>query len=194
MSDDNQKNRLWDLVVLAAAVTILGIGYTVGQGHSNGLIAFLKEVNSQQKNDIDTLTAQIAKLEREITIKPNELVALAQISSENISPITAEIEKTDVNGERLDALEPNYYEITIQRENSARLYDGEIVISVAGIKFEKSPLRDTVYGSIGGLGLENMPLKGESPGFATVFNNFEVRVLSTSTFSATFGISRLNNS
>jgi hypothetical protein len=188
MIENNQKNRLWDIVVLAAAVTILGIGYSVGQGHANGLIAYLKEVNSQQKSEIETLNSEVAKLEREIAFKPVEMT-----SNSNFTPPEAE----DSNKEDKTKNEPElndrgiYQEIGISSENSERLFNGELIISVAGIKFQGSPLRDTVYGTIGGLGHENVELKGESPGFVTTFNGFEVRVLSTSTFSAKFGITKI---
>jgi len=130
----------------------------------------------------------VAKLEREIAFKPIEIA-----SKSNFTPPKAE----GSNNEAKAKSEPEindlelYKEIAISSENSVRLFNGELIISVAGIKFQGSPLRDTVYGTIGGLGHENIELKGESPGFVTNFNGFEVRVLSTSTFSAKFGITKI---
>lgn len=180
MSENNQKSRWWDIAVLAAAVTILGIGHTVGQGHANGLIAYLKEVNSQQKSEIELLNSEVAKLEREVASKPNLTPPKALGPSDEAKAET----ETEIDDSEI------YKEIEISSENSARLFNGDLVISVSGIKYQGSPLRDTVYGTIGGLGYENIKLSGESPGFAANFNGFEVRVLATSTFSAKFGITK----
>ncbi|MGO3740461.1 MAG: hypothetical protein ACTJGG_13460 [Marinomonas foliarum] len=188
MSENNQKNRLWDIVVLAAAVTILGIGYSVGQGHANGLIAYLKEVNSQQKSEIETLNSEVAKLEREVALKPIEIASKSNFTSSKAEAANNEA-KAKIESE-INDLE-FYQEIGITSENSVRLFNGELIISVAGIKYQGAPLRDTVYGTIGGLGHENIELKGESPGFVTNFNGFEVRILSTSTFSAKFGVTKI---
>ncbi len=197
MNDNNKKNSFFDLIKLATVIGIFSGGYTIGQGQASSLVDYLKEQKVELQKENEILTSQVSNLKRELSIQTSKAtssqskdiaVVIDSVASEKATAGSISAEMSD----SAEISEPAYTEAVIQTENSERLFDGDLVISVAGMKFEKSPLRYTVYGSIGGLGEKNIELRGESPGHVTIFKDFEVRLLSTSTFSSKFGITRIN--
>lgn len=77
---------------------------------------------------------------------------------------------------------------------TAQPFDGEVLVTLHGIKFEGDPLRHRVYGSVGKTGRSNKDFGGSGvdPGFSIVYEGFEIRILSVDTFVAEVKVTRLN--
>jgi len=86
---------------------------------------------------------------------------------------------------------PASEKLAISEGNSATSHGGELIVSVVGIAFEGNPLRHRVTFAVGGPGSQTVTYPKQDIGAVVKWKKLEVRLLSATTFDATFMITHV---
>jgi hypothetical protein len=78
--------------------------------------------------------------------------------------------------------------VTLKAGQTQDAFDGQVFISLIGTSFEGDPLRYKVTATVGGPGAKPVSIAKQDIGFTIRFKQFDVRVLESGTFAATFAI------
>lgn len=178
--------------LIAAVATILGVGYAMGKDHNEALVSFLREKNQafesterNLRNEVESLKLDL-KAARDGTSSAKNVLAPARAQAE-ASSTGALASAPDAKVEY-----KNPFTLTLTRGNTAQVFDEKLFITLQGLSFEGSPLRHRVFAIVGKSGKPNKELAGVDPGFALIYEGFEIRVIETDTFFAKFLVTRLD--
>ena len=188
---------LGGLSVMATVSTFFGLGYLLGKDHNNALVDFLKE-NKKALEDTEKRLreeAEVLKLELQKSHAPQ----LTKGSEFKVSSEGADRE-TEITGsepEAARARKENRFKseiVSVPRGKMAKVFEGDILITVQRISFEGSPLRHLVYATVGAFGKPTIELQAVDLGYVMQYHGFEVRVIEVDTFYAKFLVTQLDTS
>lgn len=173
--------------IVGAAVTCIAVGYSIGKDTNDGLLNFLREKNQTVENSETQLRAEVSSLKLELQSTKN--VNATGTASLSGSAGAAASGAGSISSKALAAFDS--VRVVLQTQSSVSLFGGQVVVSLVGISFEGDPLRHKVIATIGAPGKVNRTLDKVDVGFATVFEGYEVRLVASDTFSATFVVTRV---
>ncbi len=184
----NQKEILIaGATILGASLACIAVGYSIGKDTNDGLLNYLREKNQAAEKMESQLRAEVSSLKLELqSSKSMGRPALASPSSPTAAASSGSGTPSSKPSARAET-----ERVQIQTQTSASLFDGKVILSLTGISFEGEPLRNKVLATIGTPGKENRDLDKVDVGFAVVYEDYEVRVIASDTFSATFLVTRV---
>lgn len=176
---------------LIAGATIVGtvvgsvaFGYNIGNDTNDGLVNFLRE-KSQIADKAETqLRAEVSSLKLELQSSKNSAVPMPVTLAAGASTAAASVAikpSVDTSTER----------VILQKGQSTGPFNGKLIVSLVGTSYEGNPLRYKVIATVGSPGKDNKSLEKVDVGFAVLFQGYEVRVIASDTFSATFLVTRV---
>lgn len=179
---------------LIAAATIVGtvvgcvaFGYSIGKDTNDGLVNFLREKNQLSEKTEAQLHAEISSLKLELQSSKSVTSSVAATLSASGTATSSAAASLSTR----PAVETNSESFSLRAGETARPFNGKIAVSLVGIKFDGDPLRYKIFATIGAPGKENKSLDKADVGYAVVFEGYEVRVVASDTFSATFLVTRI---
>lgn len=181
-----KERLLAGATIVGAAIACVVFGYTIGKDTNDGLVNFLREKSQLAEITETKLRAEVSSLKLELqgtktaTAPPVALDGAASGSASASADLATKPNNAIVE------------RVTIRTGETAQLFGGQIAISVVGIKFDGDPLRHKVIGVIGSPGKQNKPMELVDVGFAAVYEEHEIRLIASDTFTATFIVTRVS--
>lgn len=164
--------------LLALCLAVFNFGYDVGKDVNAVLIEL-------QKTQIEKATELEKKLREELDLAKQELIT---------NKLSAQTSLIGFGDEK--AQQPNkagLERLVLNAQNSAELFDGNLVISLIALSYEGNPLRHKVIASIGAPGKPNIELDRVDVGYSVDYEGYQIRVVASDTFTATFIASELSS-
>lgn len=87
---------------------------------------------------------------------------------------------------------PSFELSKLDTQTTSSLFGGKVFISLVGLSYEGNPPRHKVVATIGAPGKQNFTLEKVDVGYVTVFEGYEIRLVASDTFTATFAVTHLN--
>lgn len=173
--------------IVGTVVGCVAFGYSIGKDTNDGLVNFLREKNQATEKTETQLRAEVSSLKLELqSSKNNASSAAVPLSGTATGTSSATASLT-----AKPSTETNFERVILRTGETARPFDGKIIVSLVGIKFEGDPLRHKVIATIGVPGKENKTIDKVDVGFAVVVEGYEVRVVASDTFGAAFLVTRV---
>lgn len=180
------------LALLATLATIFAVAYAIGKDHNEALVNFLREKNQALESSQTVLMAQVEYLK--VELKSSRVTATAAATEIRGNAVSEANATGSLNVGSKPSAQPSHVTITASTERTVSVFDGQLLITVQGIRFDGDPLRHRIYATLGKPGKANKELNGVDPGYVAVYEGFEIRVIETDTFYAKFSIARLASS
>lgn len=179
-----QENKSRDCRVFIEVFGAIGIalgalvtGYTISNGQWDATISRIEAENESLQKTVDQERVRISSLKVELAQNVSAERAANPETTKSVGPSESDNQEAKDN---------KFAEVNISQGDSARLFGGDLYVSVVATDFGGEPLRHTVFGRIGAPGLESKGFANEEPGYSTSYNGYEVRILSAGTLSAKF--------
>lgn len=168
------------IVTFAAAATIAGLGYGLGKDSKGDLLILLERENSQLKLSNAKLSAENESLRVKVLTTIPKLIEVVSTPSPIADSKISDSEPTEEVSQT----------IKVPRQQTASFFDGAIEVTTISIEYSGNPLRNRVYASLFIPGREPVKLKKADPGTVQTIGEFQVAVVETDTFYATYKVFR----
>ena len=188
------RERLVEYATIGAAVlALLTLGYVIGKDTNDGLTNFLREKYQVAEKTESQMRAEISALKLELQSGRLPAQTTSQKSSAGAGePTTSPPSSSTGSPIAKSKEEDKNPRVSLYQSQSADLFDGQLSISLVGVKFEGDPLRHRVIAIFGSPGKERKTVDTVDVGFSTQYNGFEIVVVSAGTMTATFRARRLD--
>ena len=166
--------------IVGAVIACIAIGYSIGKDTNDGLVNFLREksqiaekTETQLRGEISSLKLELQSSKEMATTSLNLPLSGKASSIASATGVLASKPTSEINAESVE----------IRTGETARIFNGKISISLVGITFEGDPLRHRASLTIGAPGKPNKTIEKVDVGFAILYEGYEIRVLSSDTFT-----------
>lgn len=181
------------LAAFALLATLIGIAYGVGKDTNEGAIKILSLEKENLEKTQTVLRAENVSLRLQLENARPQLPpgSTSGESSPNVNtggPYTGGAGSPSKNP--LGGSGSNYVELTLRSGSTEIAFDRAVIASLIGTTFEGSPLRHKVTMTIGINGKDSKSFEKVDVGFTTVFNGYQIRILSSGTDIATLSVSK----
>ncbi|HBO4007999.1 MAG: hypothetical protein E7K86_17545 [Pseudomonas aeruginosa] len=167
--------------IFGAVLACIQLGYSYGKDTNEALVSIFKDKYEESKKSEGLLQAELSSVRLELQGAKTE-----STTAQPVKAGSAYKPSTDTSNADSTTVPVKPVEVQVRTQTSESLFDGKIIISVIGLPFEGSPARYKVTAAIGALGQKNVQLDSVDVGYTTVFGDYEVRVIASETFNATF--------
>ncbi|ATN93574.1 hypothetical protein VW6S_22 [Pseudomonas phage VW-6S] len=184
------KERIITGVCLVATVSALfGLGYGFGKDTNESLLSFLREKNQEAEKTENRLRAEISSLKLELlTSKKSGGSELAAVDKPAEGGVI-----DSKSAPTIEPVKPSFEVSQIDTQSTSSFFDGKVFVSLVGISYEGNPTRHKVVATIGAPGKQSVTLEKVDVGSVTVFEGYEIRLVASDTFTATFSVTRLDS-
>jgi hypothetical protein len=185
-------NALKSIGAFGFLVTVFMAGFGLSSSRWSASNAILQ-------NDLRHAQEELAKARAEVGAAKADFAALQPrptstpeaIAAPSPEPSTSLPEASTTPSAKPEPRASNSEKVTLERDQSATLFDGQVVISLVGISYEGDPLRHKATATIGGPGTNNVQIEKQDVGYVARFKDFEVRIVGANTFNVDFSVTRL---
>jgi hypothetical protein len=171
-------------------LTCMGLGATFATIYWSSSYTSLQNDMHHAQDGLRKSQEELEKVRAELqTLKIESAKNLGQASSGNSnkpSPIRPTIVSTPTPSSSSS-------EVRLEAGQTATIFGDDLRISLIGVQFENNPPRYTVMASVSSPGVAKMDIKDATIGFTASYpdkGGFDIEILKTDTFSATFRVSR----
>lgn len=179
---------------VAAFATAGGLwmwGFGVGGGQADRLVSLLQEQKTLAVSDSERMAAENVSLKLELQRSIETCVSEVLQPGAPMSGVVTTEEDSSVTNAVLSSQEPSYLSVSVGSRQSQSLFEDKLILSLIGTTYTGSPLRYQALFTVGYPGMDSVTYEGADPGFRTEFAGYEIRVMSTASFSAIFRVQRL---
>lgn len=166
--------------IAVGVIAILGAGYGVGRNSKTDMVERLELDIDQLKSSNQILASENESLRARILSTSGESV-------EVIPPASISGNPSSSNNDQ----KPIIQTIRVPRQQTASFFDGELEITTVAIEYSGSPLVHRVTFSVLIPGASAQKFEQVDPGFDTKVGLYQVVVIETETFSATYKVFKL---
>lgn len=184
------KDRIIPSVGIAATISIFfTIGYSVGKDTNESLIGYFREKNQEAAKTEARLLAEISSLKVELITSKNNSGSELHAVDEPVAGGGADSKSAPTT----ESVKPKSELSKVDNKSTSSFFDGKIFVSVVGINYEGSPTRHVVFATIGAPGKQSVTIEKADVGSVTFFEDYEIRLVASDTFTATFVVTRLDS-
>lgn len=182
------KDRVVAGVYLTATVSaLLSLGYMFGKDTNESLLGYLREKNQAAEKTETRLQAEISSLKVELLTSKNS-------GSSELTAVEGPAAGGGIESKSAPAVEsvkPRFELSKIDNKTTSSFFEGKIFVSVVGISYEGNPTRHMVFTTIGAPGKQSVTVEKADVGSVTFYEGYEIRLVASDTFTATFSVTRL---
>ncbi|MDD9224751.1 MULTISPECIES: ASCH domain-containing protein [Aeromonas] len=179
------KNVLAGLGTFATAATIWMWGYSVGDGKSDSLVAYIKEDRDTLRDKLKNALSEADSLKTQLLQANNNTT----VNLEAIEKLTTSSEEK--NNENTNTFS-NSQQLTIDAQSTRAFFNGELEITVIATNYTGNPLRHQVLANAIIPGKKPLEIRNADPGSTFSIGDYQVVITGSGTYSATFKVFKLN--
>ncbi len=165
------------LGAIGVALTALVVGFTIASGQWEANVNLLERSNNNLQIKLDKSVEQITNLKIQLSR------ALFENTGTSFEPMGYQSAPKDKQGSPI--------EVTVSEADTASLFDNKLFITVVTTNYSGSPPRYSVIGKIAASSKDTIEIESQEPGYSVVYEDYEIRILSAGTLSATFLVQKL---
>jgi hypothetical protein len=161
----------------------------VGKDTNESLLGYLREKNQEAGKAEVRLQAEVSSLKQELLTSKNS-------SGAGSAAVEAPAEEGGSNSRSTPdtkTVTPSFERSKIDNKSTNSFFDGKIFVSLVGISYEGDPIRHKVVATIGAPGKPSVTLDKVDVGSVTFFEGYEIRLVASDTFTATFVVTHLDS-